>query len=708
MSSLAGVASEGGVLGATALGFGVIASAMGLVAYQIPRTITQFSQLSFVAQRMGTGITDLMAGAFAARRTGIDPGQAQGAMSNIAMSLFKYGPGPMQTLLRSFGIRATDAELNQPEVLIGKLGQKAWEMRQRGQGAAAIAMLGTPMLGIPPEMVQALATSKNKDDFDKAVQKAKEILGDTTNLGDASRNLAKQWDELTLKFRKFEIEVLEQPITWMNENFDKLTIVVTALTLAMGSMLAVTALKRWAVLLGLAEAGGAAAAGAAAGGTTAAVVEGAAAGAATSRFGNVARWVGRLPGPLKAVGLAVLGAVGLGYLAKEYIFTEPPVYSDKDLEDATRPGLLGDPRNRPDAVKDEPPAYKTDLLKAILDLTKVIKDWIYGQQKLSEVGSSLGGLGAAIGGALGGAGGVAAGAAASLAGHIKRRILGGGGGGAALKPEQQANAQIITDAFRAIGFSDDVIAGVLRNVQSESRFNPRAVGSGAGEISMFQFNADNKAAYLRWLNGRDQNDPRLQTEFALKLLQTRRYRALFERLLHGGLSKEQAALAWLHGYEQPSKYYENQRAGEYAGGVPNLEHYLPKKKAETTPGDQPVVNKAATPGFHPGATAFRARFTSPEELGAEGAMGTHWPRKWWEDRGLMEPHVGSFMPHRDRFWELPKHHEDNRNQSVNIHSPITIHVSGSFSNGHDVGEQISSHIDITHRKMVRDFKTKVA
>jgi hypothetical protein len=165
---------------------------------------------------------------------------------------------------------------------------------------------------------------------------------------------------------------------------------------------------------------------------------------------------------------------------------------------------------------------------------------------------------------------------------------------------QKDVARTLVDAFRKGGASEEGIAAVLANVQSESGFKPWSKGA-AGEIGLFQYLGAEQQRYLGWLkkNHPDANwaDPKLQAEYQVQNLKDN-YKDLWKELTgHTGAGRQ--AADYVSGYEHPKRIYEIQRRAQYLRGVHEVPWYIgdDDKPPEATP------PKTATPP-KPGGSHF--------------------------------------------------------------------------------------------------------
>jgi hypothetical protein len=191
-----------------------------------------------------------------------------------------------------------------------------------------------------------------------------------------------------------------------------------------------------------------------------------------------------------------------------------------------------------------------------------------------------------------------------------------------------ATAAAAADEWRKAGMSESGIAGVFANIQDESGFKPgmrernptgaaRRLGGGHG---LYQFTGPEWNRYQSWLKanhpGADWTNPRLQTRFVAESIKAGRNvpRGLWGQLKGG--TKEQAAQAFVRGYERPRADLRQRREARYARGVPGVEHYTGGATAPTS-GSTPTG--AAGGGI--GAPGRRGEGGSPGQTGTPSPAG---------------------------------------------------------------------------------------
>jgi murein DD-endopeptidase MepM/ murein hydrolase activator NlpD len=180
----------------------------------------------------------------------------------------------------------------------------------------------------------------------------------------------------------------------------------------------------------------------------------------------------------------------------------------------------------------------------------------------------------------------------------------------AFKPGQDAApagskreiARTVTSELRAAGYTDNAIAGILRNIDEESRFNPanshfdqpapKFRGTDAANShGLYQEGGDEWNNMKAWMakNHPDGHwtDPKLQTQWiAHNIANQAQYANLNKTLRDPNTTKEQAASAFLKGYLRPAPDNLARRDAHYAKGIPGVEHY-------TGPMPQPTAAAAA-------------------------------------------------------------------------------------------------------------------
>jgi hypothetical protein len=178
---------------------------------------------------------------------------------------------------------------------------------------------------------------------------------------------------------------------------------------------------------------------------------------------------------------------------------------------------------------------------------------------------------------------------AGLGGFRPGRLAGGGGMTYAGGTAKQQTAQTVANELRKQGLSENAIAGVMANIQSESSFDPtlrhadqpKFGGEAHFAHGLFQEGGDewNQWAADMRKRGLDPNtawkDPAEQARFVAGRLKgtigDKQYADTFRAMQSG--SKEEAAKAFVRGYLKPAQQYREGRAAQYGRGVPDVEHY---------------------------------------------------------------------------------------------------------------------------------------
>jgi hypothetical protein len=162
-------------------------------------------------------------------------------------------------------------------------------------------------------------------------------------------------------------------------------------------------------------------------------------------------------------------------------------------------------------------------------------------------------------------------------------LLGGGGGSTPTTAMQRAAARIVADEWRKAGMSNEGIAGLMANIQDESRFDstlrhpdqPRWRGEAHYAHGLYQEGGQEWLNYKAWLDknhpGADWRDARLQSRFAAENLRDR-YPHTWKKMLEG--NRYQAAAAYVNEYLKPAARYRLSRMSKYlSGGVAPLDKY---------------------------------------------------------------------------------------------------------------------------------------
>lgn len=167
-----------------------------------------------------------------------------------------------------------------------------------------------------------------------------------------------------------------------------------------------------------------------------------------------------------------------------------------------------------------------------------------------------------------------------------------------LQGSRQDTARVMAAAMRQGGAAPSTMAGVMANVNDESRFNPalrhpdQPHWSGEAHYAhgLFQEGGAEWNRYDAWLKrnhpGADWRDPALQTSFLVENLKTN-YPKVWERMQNG--TKEEAAAAFVSGYLKPRRDLEMGRRSRYLRGVPGVEHYTGQPGTDIWAGAVPIT-----------------------------------------------------------------------------------------------------------------------
>ena len=204
---------------------------------------------------------------------------------------------------------------------------------------------------------------------------------------------------------------------------------------------------------------------------------------------------------------------------------------------------------------------------------------------------------------------------------------GGAGGGAASYSSAatgtQGVARTVANEWRKAGMSEAGVAGLMANINEESRFDPtlrhadqpRWGGEAHFAHGLYQEGGQEWLNYEKWLGqnhpGADWRDPKHQSEFAAWNLKTN-YPRVWDQMMKG--SKEQAGAAYASGYLKPAAQYLNQRLNKFSRGVPGVEHYTGNPDSTPSGASPPTPYGGTPPGrggysgdpmsqFHGGSTS---------------------------------------------------------------------------------------------------------
>lgn len=160
---------------------------------------------------------------------------------------------------------------------------------------------------------------------------------------------------------------------------------------------------------------------------------------------------------------------------------------------------------------------------------------------------------------------------------------GSGPPAAGIPADKQHVASIIAEEWRKTGMSEKGIAGIMANVQDESRFNPtlrhpdqpKFSGEAHYAHGLYQEGGTEWNNYKAWLDknypNSDWKDPRLQSRFAAERLRSG-YPKAWKQMNEAGTAGE-AGAAYVDQYLRPAAGYRAERMNRYRRGVPGVEHY---------------------------------------------------------------------------------------------------------------------------------------
>lgn len=288
---------------------------------------------------------------------------------------------------------------------------------------------------------------------------------------------------------------------------------------------------------------------------------------------------------------------GSGYKANPFADLLRGKMPEKNLVPEGSPLDLSDPKKAKEPIKEGTKEGVKEGLKEFQDNLKAGNN-SYVPMAYHPGGGGLGGgmFGSKEFPAVGGE----AGGAAPLSGSRGRARLGvgvGGGrtetgetpagsgpAGGKLTGSRQQIASIAAEEWKRAGMPDTGTAGVMANVNEESRFNPtlrhpdqpKFGGEAHFAHGLYQEGGTEWNHFAAWMKknhaGEDWRDPRLQSRFAAENLK-QNYPKVWERMKNA-TSREEAAAAYTSGYLKPAKQYELSRiAGFRRHGVPPLESF---------------------------------------------------------------------------------------------------------------------------------------
>jgi hypothetical protein len=166
---------------------------------------------------------------------------------------------------------------------------------------------------------------------------------------------------------------------------------------------------------------------------------------------------------------------------------------------------------------------------------------------------------------------------------VTRSLTPGGAVGA--PPRRFGGTGIRSDTANTLaagGMSDNATAGIMRNIQQESGFNPgsreadqpRFTGEAHYAHGLYQEGGENWNRFASWMQqkGLDPRtawrDPQLQTQFLIDNLK-RNYPRLWQAMNNAG-SPAEAADLFLRGYLRPASQHLQQRSAGFRRGVPSV------------------------------------------------------------------------------------------------------------------------------------------
>ena len=147
--------------------------------------------------------------------------------------------------------------------------------------------------------------------------------------------------------------------------------------------------------------------------------------------------------------------------------------------------------------------------------------------------------------------------------------------------EMEHNALILADFFRNQGWTDNAIAGMLGNMQTESSINPgiwqslKPYSGGYGLVQWTPYTNYSDWAGEGWEDNGDKECERIiyELENGLQYYQTAKYPISFREFSTSTFSPEYLAQAFLFNYERPANKNQPQRSTqarawyEFIGGT---------------------------------------------------------------------------------------------------------------------------------------------
>ena len=190
------------------------------------------------------------------------------------------------------------------------------------------------------------------------------------------------------------------------------------------------------------------------------------------------------------------------------------------------------------------------------------------------------------------------------AGKAYKTLMGDEGGQESGQGNTDWNKRVVYERFKAAGYSDEAIAGIMGRVQQEHGFNTSDVpehwataadGSRVwvGGLGMFQWNSDRKERMKNWAreNGLNYLDPGVQADFAII---EAKERGLTPEVLNSKSVSENATI-WTKKWEVGNPGDEQAYAAQFDRDIKNGAPWM-KAEYSTPP------NKATADNVHDAAT----------------------------------------------------------------------------------------------------------
>lgn len=189
--------------------------------------------------------------------------------------------------------------------------------------------------------------------------------------------------------------------------------------------------------------------------------------------------------------------------------------------------------------------------------------------------------------------------------------------------------QIVADEWKKAGMSDHGIAGVLANIQKESNFDhtlrhpdqPRFGGEAHYAHGLYQEGGDEWNNYDKWLQGRNWQDPRLQSQFAAENLRDNpQYKGVWNAMMNAS-SPSVAASNYAAGYLKPARQYLTQRIADFQrNGVSTLDDWTSGKINSSTPSASKMyASSAVAPPLAAGNAPVPSSDPAPQTGEAPGS-----------------------------------------------------------------------------------------